>query len=316
LLLPPVWFGALDMLLCGVGPAASLLVPAAIGAGATALLAWLAFARLGAAYGVGLMALQESAPAASGHRGPRRLPRIAQMRPLLWWLRDPIERQAFLLVSAYLLRDRETKMKIYPSLAPLVVMPVVMAIGPSRGGSHGPRLMLGTFALAYAAIVPIQALMLLRRSEQWRASALFRCAPLPHWTPVFHGARKAVLCWLALPALLFAAGLLALLQGSWMPFALAVPALVCTLFASCVPGITADWLPLALPNTDVRASAMGCVVIGVVVVAAMALGGLTQWMDSLGWLWPFLVATVLLGAVLQRLLIAALARRRWRAAET
>jgi hypothetical protein len=57
-------------------------------------------------------------------------------------------------------------------------------------------------------------------------------------------------------------------------------------------------------------------VIGVVVVAAMALGGLTQWMDSLGWLWPFLVATVLLGAVLQRLLIAALARRRWRAAET
>jgi MFS family permease len=238
------------------------------------------------------------------------------MRPLLWWLRDPIERQAFLLVSAYLLRDRETKMKIYPSLAPLVVMPVVMAIGPSRGGSHGPRLMLGTFALAYAAIVPIQALMLLRRSEQWRASALFRCAPLLHWTPVFHGARKAVLCWLALPALLFAAGLLALLQGSWMPFALAVPALVCTLFASCVPGITADWLPLALPNTDVRASAMGCVVIGVVVVAAMALGGLTQWMDSLGWLWPFLVATVLLGAVLQRLLIAALARRRWRAAET
>src|SRR5204862_433848 len=63
LLLPPVWFGALDMLLCGVGPAASLLVPAAFGVGATLLVGWLAFAKLGAAYGVGLMALQESAPA-------------------------------------------------------------------------------------------------------------------------------------------------------------------------------------------------------------------------------------------------------------
>jgi ABC-2 type transport system permease protein len=316
LLLPPVWFGALDMLLCGVGPAASLLVPAAFGVGLTALLSWLAFHKLGAAYGVGLMALQESAPAASERRGPRRLPRLLQKPPLRWWLRDPIERQAFLLVSAYLLRDRETKLKIYPSLAPLVIMPVVMAVGPGRGDREGPRLFLGTFALAYAAIVPIQALMLLRRSEQWRAAALFRCAPLPHWTPVFHGARKAVLCWLALPALLVAAGILAALQGSWMPFALAVPALVCTLFASCVPAITADWLPLALPNSDQRASAIGCVVIGAVIIAAMALGGLAQWMDSLGWLWPFLGATVLLGVVLQRLLMAALARRRWRAAET
>ena len=316
-LLPPVWFGALDMLLCGQPPG-PLLLPAAIGLGATALLAWLAFARLGSAYGVGLMALNESAGAATDRPRRRLLSWLVVRLPLRAWLRDPVERHAFLLASAYLVRDRETKLKLYPALAPMVMMPVVMALGSPRGERggrvEGPGVFLASMALGYAAIVPIQALMQLRRSEQWRAADLFRTAPLPHWTPLFHGTRKAVLCWLALPALAAVAAILAAIQGSWSPLAMLLPAGVCTAVSSCVPGVLGEWLPLSQPNTDVRNSEMGCLLFGGVLFVAMGLGAVAAALDAIGWFWPFLVAVMLLAVVGHRLLLSSMRNRPWRAA--
>src|SRR5262249_5185633 len=159
-------------------------------------------------YGTGLMALGESQTRASS--GPRRrwLGALATRPPLRWWLRDPVQLHAFLLTSAYLARDRETKLKIYPSLAPLVVMPLVVALGARRSAQADAADPFGAFVLGYVAIIPIQALLLLQRSEHWRAAELFRAAPLAHWTPLFHGARKAVVCWLVVPALLLVATLL------------------------------------------------------------------------------------------------------------
>jgi hypothetical protein len=123
LLVPPVWFGAIDVLLCGAMPVAQVWLPAAIGVGATALLTWLAFVKLGSSYGVGLLAIGESASPSPERIQRRRLGSLVARAPLRWWLRDPIERQVFLLTSAYLVRDRDTKLKLYPSLAPLFVIP-------------------------------------------------------------------------------------------------------------------------------------------------------------------------------------------------
>ncbi|MFY9345212.1 MAG: hypothetical protein WAT39_22170 [Planctomycetota bacterium] len=309
-LLPPVWFGALDALLCATAPLAQVWLPGAIGVGATLLLAWLAFVRLGSAYGQGLLALNEASPGADRPR-TRWLGALPRFGPLRWWLRDPVERHAFLLTTAYLVRDRETKLKLYPGLAPLIVMPLVMALGPGRRGD-GPGVFLDTIALAYATIVPIQALMLLRRSEHWRAAELFQVAPVAHWTPLFHGARKAVLCWLALPSLAVVAAILAAIRGTPMPFAMALPAFVAVLVGSTVPGLVATWLPLSQPNSDVRDPALGCLVFGAVIGAAMALGMLGAWMHQLGWFWPFLALAVALGLALQATFTASMRTRRWR----
>lgn len=312
LLAPPVWFGAIDVLLCGAMPVAQVWVPAAIGAGATALLAWLAFVKLGASYGVGLLAIGESAspPAERFHR--RLLPSLVTRAPLRWWLRDAVERQAFLLTSAYLVRDRDTKLKLYPSLAPLFVIPIVVVLGPAGGGKRpGPETALSTFALAYAAIVPMQAMVLLQRTEQWRAAEVFRFTPVPHWAPLFHGARKAVVCWLAVPAIFVIAGVLAALRGQTAPLLMAIPAALTVVVCSWVPGLFGVWLPLAKPNQDRQERALGCLTVAVVMLCAMAFGGLAAWMERLGLFWPFLAAGVGAALLLQAAFARIVAGRTW-----
>lgn len=312
--LPPLWFGALDAVLCGVD-VARLWPFALLAVLLTAVVTWLAFVRLGHAYGEGLLSLNESdtrngeRPA---RRGARRLRRLAHAAPLKWWLRDPIERQAFLLASAYLLRDRETKLKLYPSLAPMLVMPVVFAVGPV-GRDEGPRSFLLTIGLAYVAIVPMQALMLLRHSEQWRAAAMFRTAALPHWAPLFHGARKAVLLWLTLPCLLLAATILAAIGGSPLPFLLALP--TCAVLPVCapLPGLAKEWLPLSQPSEDVRGQA-GCLLFGGAVVVSMVVGTVGGAMFELDWFWPFVLVLGGLSVVAQTRLLARIRARHWQAA--
>lgn len=315
LALPPVWFGALDMLLCAALPFEKVWLPAAIGVGATALLTWLAFVKLGSSYGVGLLALSETSSPVVERVRRRRLGVLLRLPPLRWWLRDAIERQSFLLTSAYLVRDREIKLKLYPTLAPLVVMPVVMGLGVGRRGDGGPDAFLDALPLAYTVVVPVTAMMLLRRSEQWRAADVFRMAPLPHWTPLFHGARKAVLCWLAVPAVLLVAAILAAMRGSWTPFAMALPILIAVVVCSCVPGLVSPWLPLSQPNSEQHGMSIGCIALGAVIMGAMLTGMLAAGMDRLGWFWPFLAMASVLGVGLQALFVRSMRNRRWRPAE-
>ena len=311
LLLPPLWFAALDMLLCGVLPWHAVWLPAAIGLMATGVITWLAFVKLGSAYGAGLLALNETTSVDRDRSRRRWIDGLLRLPPLRWWLRDAIERQAFLLTSAYLVRDRETKLKIFPALVPLVVMPVVVALGPGRRSDRGPSAMLDTMVFAYVAIVPIQALIMLRRSEHWRAADLFRVAPIGHWTPLFHGARKAVVWWIAVPCLLAIAVLLGALRGTWSPFAMVLPALVMASLSSYVPGVIGEWLPLAQPNSDQRDSAIGCLLYGGVMMVAMAVGGLGEWMQSLGLTVPFLLGAVALGLSLQVVWAKRMRARPW-----
>lgn len=312
--LPPTWFGAIDVMLCGVDDSARLWPLAAGAVALTAVVAWLAFVRLGAAYGTGLMALNETTTVERDRPRNRRLRGLVHAAPLRWWLRDPIERHVFLLTSAYLLRDRETKLKLYPGLAPMVMMPVVMGFSDRGGAAKGPGAAMATIGLAYAAIVPIQALMMLRASEHWRAAALFRIAPLPHWTPVFHGARKAVLTWLAFPALLLTTAILCAMRGSPAPAGLAVPMLAILPVCAMLPGLSGAYLPLSMPAEDLRGNT-GCVLFGIAMVASMGLGVTSALADHFGWFWPYAIALLLLGALLQRTFAASMRGKRWRAAE-
>jgi len=310
--LPPVWFGALDLVLCGRGDFAALWLPASLAVGVTALVSWLAFVRLSAAYVTGLQSLNESSSPGQDRPRARRLHRLVQAPPLRWWLRDPIERQVFLLTTAYLTRDRETKLKLYPSMAPWIVMPIVMGFTPRRSGDSVSFLV--PMGLAYTVMVPLQALMLLRRSEHWRAAAVFQIAPVPHWTALFHGARKAVLLWLALPMLLLATVVLVAISQSALPFVLALPTLVALPLCALLPGMSRAWIPLSMPNEDLRDTS-GCLLFALAIGGGMVIGVIASGLHTIGWLWPFVAILTVMSLVVQRWLAGRMRRRYWQPAE-
>lgn len=302
LALPPVWFGALDALLGGtlLNPA-TLWLPAGLAIAATALTSWLALEKLGDAYGQGLMNLNESAGSAKASTKPRGrwLAALVRLPPLRWWLRDPVQRHSFMLTAAYMARDREVKLRLYPGIAPMLVMPLVMLFSTSgaRAGGEATMMVQG-FATCFLGMVPLQAMMFLGCSEHWRASAFFYSAPLPHWTPLFHGARKAVLACLTLPVLVLQTALLCGLQKSLAPLALSLPALLFLPAFSMVSGLLGAWMPLSKPSEEVKNSSAGCITMAVAMAAAGIIGGLASWMWHLGWFWVFLAveAVVMVGA--------------------
>src|SRR5262249_41752939 len=122
--------------------------------------------------------------------------------PLRWWLRDPVARASFLLTAAYLARDRDVKLRVYPGLAPMLVLPFIFLF--SSGGVYA-----GGFGVAfsgcYLGLMPLMGLNLLQYSQQWQAADVFRSTPLRGPASVFHGARRAVLVFLTLPLLVVVA---------------------------------------------------------------------------------------------------------------
>jgi hypothetical protein len=286
--LPPVWFGSLDVILCGAGDWQTLLVPALLAVVSTSLMVWVAFVKLGSAYGVGLLALSEggvvSIPRASDDREPA-LSALLKLPPFSWWLEDPVEKHAFILISAYMSRDREMKLKLYPGIAPFLVMPLAMLFSMSQIRQADAMIWVQAFAACYLAIVPIQAMLLLNRSEHWRAASAFHVAPMRHWASLFHGARKAVLCWLTYPIVLLLGFVMAILKQSIMPLAMVLPALVFLPAFSLVPGLNKAWLPLSLPVEDQQDVGTGCLLMAVVGAVAIVIGGVATWMWKLGGAW-------------------------------
>lgn len=311
LALPPAWFGGLTALLCGADPA-RVWLPAAIGVAATLLVAWLAFARLASSYGVSLQLLGEE----GGRERVRRrfVPRLAELPPLRWWLRDRVERSAFALTTAYLLRDREIKLKVYPAIASMLVMPILVVVRPSRrsSGSDSFASFFGGLGLAYVAIVPVQALFLLRRSEHWRASEWLRVAPLEHWLPLFEGARKAVLCWLTVPPLAVVAGILALLLDQPEPLVMGAAVLLVLPAVTTAMGLGKPWLPLAEPPDQGPGTSAGCLLFAGVTLAAFVMAAVAGWLHGLGHGHWFLLGAAGLGFGLQTMMRSEIRAKPWR----
>ena len=63
---------------------------------------------------------------------------LVDMPPLRWWLRDSVARASFLLTAAYLVRDRDVKLRVYPALAPYLVIPILFAVKGLAGTLRDP----------------------------------------------------------------------------------------------------------------------------------------------------------------------------------
>lgn len=285
-LVPPGWFAGLDDLLAGSRtPHAWFL--AIIAVSATALVAWAAFGKLARGYLAGLQNLTETAapaPARRQRRGRRFADVLASKPPFSWWLRDPAERGAFVLSVAYLFRDRDVKLRIYPALAPALIVPIVFLL-QNRGNSTFFMAFAGTFV----GMTPMTALRLLRYSQQWEASDLFRVAPIPGPAAMCHGARRAVLCFIALPLLVAFAAISVALSGLGAQQLLFLPGAITLPLYSLIPCLDGDAVPLSHPIEEARAASRGLVMIAAMLSSA-ALAGIATAAWTMGWFWQFLLA--------------------------
>src|SRR5262245_201477 len=137
-------------------------------------------------------------------RGGRRVQRLptGERWPMRVWLRDPVERAAFQLATAYLRRDRDVRLRLRPSLVVFALLPLAGLVLEEQRGGH----LLPLASACLLGMVPGVALEALRISSHPVASELFAVVPIAGTAAVFQGVRKAAM-WYVLPALLLSVAL-------------------------------------------------------------------------------------------------------------
>ncbi len=239
--LPPAWFAGFDSAIAGDLSYGALL--ALVGLAITMMLAYIAIGRLSPSFGEGLAKIAETRSSASTPARVRRH-RTIQNPILRWWLRDPIELWTFRLAAAYMRRDRDIKLRLYPSLTIFMIVPLISLLDQKSLGSAFVPL----FTVWMLGIMPYQALQTLQMSQHCLAADIFAIAPLASAAPVFHGVRKATIFYLLLPALCIAGLVLGYLApGGSQGLQLAVPGMIALPVISLFPGLTEDYLPLSRP---------------------------------------------------------------------
>jgi ABC-2 type transport system permease protein len=312
-LLPPAWFAGFDDLLAGSGAVESLIL-AGVGVAALTAVLWLAFGKLAGDYKSGLQNLNETSSTRPTRRSGRRwIDVLVKVPPLRWWLRDPIARASFLLTAAYLVRDRDVKLRVYPGLAPILVFPFMVLIQGSGQRGDGSGFFVA-FVGGFLGLMPLLGLNLLRYSQQWQAADLFRVAPMAGPAPLCHGARRAVLCFLTLP-LLVAFGVSAwLLSAQQSQLALMLPGLIALPVYALVPCLRGKAVPLSLPTEEAKSANRGLSMIGATLVSTI-LSALASWAWTFGWFNWLLLVELILVLGLYALMRAAIEGARWESAE-
>lgn len=321
MLLPPAWFASLDDALVGTHRPLSFALGAA-GLLLTVLVLWLAFGKLADAYGAGLQLLGETAAPAPSVEGKSRRARgrwlelLAAAPPLSWVQRDPVERAAFRLTAAYLYRDRETKLRLYPGLAPMFVVPVVLLVpfGARHASSAGALDFQIAFAGGYLGIVPLLALNMLQYSQQWPASDVFRYAPMRGPGPLAHGARRAVLFFLGLPAVLCFAAAIWFLTHDASRLLLLLPGVMTLPLCALGSALGGQGTPLSRPTEEGKSSSRGLITF-FFMIPSMGVSLLASVAVTMGWFWPFVAAEAVILTVLYVALRAVVSRSAWTSVE-
>jgi ABC-2 type transport system permease protein len=308
-LLPPAWFAGLDDALAGDATSSSWLL-AALAIMITGLVLWSAFGKLAHDYESGMQRLGESVSRPAGKRWQRRwLDRLVGVPPLSWWLKDPVARASFLLVAAYLVRDRDVKLRVYPGIAPMLVVPFLFLLQDHHNGAEVS--MFGTpFCGLYLGLVPLLGLQMLQYSQQWQAADVFRAAPIPGPGQLCCGARRAVLCLLALPMLLLVGLIVALLAGDWSQLLLLLPGMVLLPVFALVPHLGGQGVPLSLPTDAAKGAGLGLTMM-LVMFVTFGLAAISAYSWTHGWFWWLLAGETFVATALYCVMRLSLNRTRW-----
>jgi hypothetical protein len=264
---------------------------------------------------MGLQALNETiSTRVKKHNHRRWLDRLVNVPPLSWWLRDPVARASFLLTAAYLIRDRDVKLSVYPGIAPILIIPFVFLL---QNNHHKDASDVGfgvPFSGIYLGMVPLLGLQMLQYSQQWQASDIFRAAPIIGPAQLCHGARRAVLCLLALPMLLLVGLIVWLLRGDWSQLVLLLPGIIALPVFALVPNLGGKAVPLSQPTDAAKSAGRGLNMI-LVMLIAFALAGLASLAWSQGWFWRLVLGEFAVAAGLYFFMRRSLARVRWTSTE-
>jgi hypothetical protein len=301
--LPPTWFASLSMVMLGTVSGLRMWTMAMMALLFTIGLAWAANRYLAAGFVRQVAALGETpAPEATPEVRARRAakageaPRTGALMGTM--LPDPVERGAFRLARAYLARDRDMRMRIYPSLAMIVVFPVIAILDPQRNSRLG-----AIMAVFMAGTLPATAMMTFKMSPHYQAAELFRYAPIRGTAALFHGVRKAMILFLAVPGVLLSGTILWFGLPDRRILLLAIPALMAIPTLSLIDGLAGDYLPLSMAPTGGRQGAIniGIMIASFVILAVLA--GLATWAQATGWLWQMAAVELAALMVLHPLLL-------------
>jgi hypothetical protein len=196
------------------------------------------------------------------------------------------------------------RMRIYPSLAIVVVFPLIAILDPQRNSRMG-----AIMSVLMAGTMPTTAMMTFKMSPHYLAAELFRYAPLHGTASLFHGVRKAMILFLTVPAVLVSAAILWFGLPDRSITLIAVPALLAVPTLSLLDGLRGDYLPLSIAPTSGRQGAIGifAMIIGFVCFAGLAgIGALAQ---AKGWLWQMVAAELALLAVIHPLMLRVIRER-------
>jgi hypothetical protein len=309
-LLPPAWFAGIDDAIAGSGEKASLAL-AACGVVTTAVILWTGFSKLAKEYAAGLQVLNESASThvTRGARG-RWLEKLVKTPPLSWWLRDSVTRGAFVLSIAYMFRDRETKLRVFPGLAPMLVMPVMVMLPQGAQAGFGANGFLLAFAGTYLGLAPLLALNFLKYSAHWQAADIFRAAPLAGPGALCQGARKAVFFALTIPLLVVFLGIIFLMGVPFAKLTLLLAGIISLPAVSMLPCANGEAVPFSQPSEEAKSAGRGLQMVGVTFVS-MAVAGVATVADSLGLLWWFLAIEAIVAAGVYAFLRYRCSAARW-----
>jgi ABC-2 type transport system permease protein len=277
--LPPAWFAGFDSSVAGDLPFGALL--ALVGFGVTAALAYVAIGKLSTSYGEGLTKIAEGRRVSQSSAPSRK--RRASRNPVLgWWLRDPIELHSFRLAAAYMRRDRDVKLRLYPSLTIFLIFPVILLLDRNRGFSA----FLPLLTVWMLGMMPYQALQTLQMSQNFLAADIFAIAPLRTAAPVFHGVRKATIFYLFLPALTVAGVLIGYLApGGLQGLQLSLPGLIAIPLITLLPALTEDYLPFSCPAVrgDQSSRNIGLMLVSMMAMAIVLVVAYIAWMFEVLW---------------------------------
>ena len=300
LALPPTWFAGLSMVVLRVDTGERALAMAASAIVTTVALAWGANRFLAEGYARQVAGLGEaSAPAEPVRRSPARRGGTSRRGVLLdVVIPDPVERGAFRLTRAYLARDRDMRMRIYPSLALILVFPVLVILDPERSAHMGSIMtifMIGT--------LPATAMMTFKMSPHYAGADLFRYVPIHGTASIFHGVRKAMLALLVVPGLVASGALLWFGTAERRGLLMGLPALLAIPTLSLLDGVAGDYLPLSIAPTSGRQGALhiGMMVFGFIWLAVFA--GLGALAEAKGWFWHMVAVEAVALALVHPLLL-------------
>jgi len=312
-LFPPGWFAGLDNAVAAQGGPGSWLL-AGIGLIATALVLWLAFGKLAENYNTGLQLMGEtvSRPRPTGKR--RWLEILASLPPLKWF--SPVSRAGFILTAAYMFRDRDVKLRVFPGIAPMFVMPFVFMFQNSGHNGQSPNDPFSAgfgaaFSAGFLACIPLIVLDLVQYSQHWQASDIFRAAPMAGPAQLCHGARRAVLYFIAIPAFLILGTIVWFIHHNIAEVALFLPGMILIPIVALVPGALGRGVPLCLPNEEAKSAGRGLKMMGVMILSVL-LSLVAIWAYQSGWFWWFLLAEIALAVPVYLALRAKTSRQRWR----